>query len=51
MQESNANHENDQITTTKTYGESRKNFENSIVVVTGIGRPSDATVEFFVISL
>ena len=29
-----------------TYGASRNTFENSCVVVTGFGRPSDATLEF-----
>ncbi len=46
IRNSNANHENDQVIITKTYGASRKNFGNFRVVVTGFGQPSDAIREF-----
>ena len=43
---SNAYLKNDRIVITKTYGESRKNFGNILVVVTSFGRPSDTTRMF-----
>lgn len=43
--------ENMTIWTTKTYGENRNIFENSSVVFTGFGRPSDSTLGFRFLNL